>query len=216
MGARGRLRHPLFALFIGTGSIATTILLFRTPAPLAAVLGFDIAAFGFLLACAVRLGRASPPELRSSAARNDGGRLLLLATSASIASAMLIVVGIEMRDPIGLFPGEFALIGATLLLAWAFANTVFAIHYAHVYYDDEKGADRKGLEFPGNADPDFWDFIYFAFVLGMTFQVSDVEICKSHLRRIATFHAIVAFLFNIGIVALTVNLVAGTTGAISR
>lgn len=216
MGARGYSHHPLFALFLGIGSIATTILLFRTTAPLAAVLGFDIAALGFLLACAARLGRASPSELRRSAARNDGGRLLLLFTSASIASAMLIVVGIEMREPIGAFPGELAVIGATLLFAWAFANTVFAIHYAHVYYDDEKGSDRKGLEFPGDADPDFWDFIYFAFVLGMTFQVSDVAICRSDLRRIATFHAIVAFLFNIGIVALTVNLVAGTTGASLR
>lgn len=86
---------------------------------------------------------------------------------------------------------------------------MYAVHYAHMFYDrDAGGGDHKGLNFPGTEQPVFQDFCYFAFVLGMTFQVSDVEIASHRLRRTATLHALVAFSFNIGVVALTVNVVA--------
>jgi uncharacterized membrane protein len=121
---------------------------------------------------------------------------------------ILVVVGLELgrageRDSI-----KLPLITITLLLAWLFANLVYALHYAHMFYDRwEARGDRGGLQFPGTPEPDFWDFCYFAFVIGATFQVSDVQISSAPIRRVVAAHSLVAFLFNIGILALTVNVI---------
>jgi uncharacterized membrane protein len=90
-------------------------------------------------------------------------------------------------------------------------NTIFALHYAHFFYgdsDDPTGAEARGLAFPGHAEPDYWDFLYFAFVIGMTFQVSDVQIEDHRLRRIALAHGVLAFFFNVVVLALTINIIA--------
>lgn len=101
-------------------------------------------------------------------------------------------------------------VAATLLLSWLVTHMVFALRYAHEYYErDETTRDVDGgLEFPGGLPPDYWDFVYFALVLGMTFQVSDVQITSRKLRRLATLHGLIGFLFNTVIVALTVNIAA--------
>ncbi len=101
-----------------------------------------------------------------------------------------------------------ALVAATLLLSWLVTHVLFALRYAHEYYEREAepGMVRGGLAFPGGEPPDYWDFVYFAFVLGMTFQVSDVEITSRKLRRLAIVHGVVSFIFNTAIVALTVNI----------
>jgi uncharacterized membrane protein len=151
--------------------------------------------------------------LRASAARNDGGRVMLLFIASLILAAALVAVGWELQGPRSASSAQIALVIATLFLAWSFGNAVFAIHYAHMFYvPDDKRADRGGLDFPGTKTPDFWDFVYFSFVLGMTFQVSDVAVTRSSVRRVAAFHGVVAFLFNIGIVALTVNMIASSVG----
>lgn len=99
------------------------------------------------------------------------------------------------------------LVAATLFLSWLMTHTVFAFRYAHEYYEDmPNGELRKGLEFPGGRAPDYWDFFYFALVLGMTFQVSDVQITDYMLRRLATAHGLLGFLFNTVILALSVNI----------
>ncbi len=97
----------------------------------------------------------------------------------------------------------------SLLLAWLFLNTIFAVHYAHEFYGDS-GGKHSGLDFPGTKEPDYWDFIYFAFVIGMTFQVSDVQISERKIRRVALVHALIAFFFNVIVIALSVNIVAGS------
>jgi uncharacterized membrane protein len=81
------------------------------------------------------------------------------------------------------------------------------LHYAHEYY--ARSGQGTALEFPGTAEPDYWDFLYFAFVIGMTFQVSDVNIVDRDIRRIALAHGVIAFFFNLGILALSINIVAG-------
>ena len=92
-------------------------------------------------------------------------------------------------------------------------NTIFALHYAHGYYGDaDPSKEYKaigGLVFPGRHDPDYWDFMYFSFVVGMTFQVSDVQVEDPKLRRQVLAHGVLAFFFNVVIVALTINIVAG-------
>jgi len=104
---------------------------------------------------------------------------------------------------------EVALAASSLLLAWLFMNTIFALHYAHEFYGD-RGGKGSGLDFPGTREPDYWDFVYFAFVIGMTFQVSDVQISERQIRRVALAHAVIAFFFNVIIIALSVNVVASS------
>jgi len=102
------------------------------------------------------------------------------------------------------------LVAATLLISWLVTHVVFAMRYAHEYYTvGPAGTVDGGLQFPGDDTPDYWDFVYFSIVLGMTFQVSDVQITSRKLRRLATAHGLIGFLFNTVIVALTVNIAAG-------
>ena len=105
-------------------------------------------------------------------------------------------------------PPELALAVATITLSWAAVHTTFALHYAHEFYRDDKPG---GLAFPAgdtSEQPDYWDFVYFAFIIGMTAQTSDVGITDKSIRRIATAHGIVSFLFNTALVALMVNIAA--------
>ena len=95
-----------------------------------------------------------------------------------------------------------ALAASTVVLSWTFLHTIFAVHYAHEYYS---GPDR-GLEFPGDEPPDYWDFIYYSFVIGTACATADVNVASKGLRRITTLHCIVAFFFNTTILALTVNI----------
>lgn len=99
---------------------------------------------------------------------------------------------------------------ASLLLIWLFANSTYALHYAHDYYAaTPDGAIKGGLEFPGTPSPSYSDFAYFAFTLGMTFQTSDVAITAPALRRVALLHCFAAFVFNIGVIAFTINALGG-------
>ena len=106
---------------------------------------------------------------------------------------------------------KIAVVGGTLALSWLLTQAVFAIRYAHEFYarGQAKGGIAGGLDFPGEDAPDYWDFLYFSIVLGMTFQVSDVQITSRLLRRLATLHGLLGFLFNTVIIALTVNLASG-------
>ncbi len=102
----------------------------------------------------------------------------------------------------------------TLFLIWLFANSIYALHYAHAYYtfSDETGADTGGLDFPGTKCPGYDDFLYFACTLGMTFQTSDVNITASGIRRVALLHSFAAFVFSIGVIAFTINVLGGSGG----
>jgi uncharacterized membrane protein len=101
-------------------------------------------------------------------------------------------------------------VAGTLILSWLLTHVVFAVRYAHEWYESDAGAAlRRGLEFPGDDQPDYMDFLYFSLVLGMTFQVSDVQITARRLRRLAALHGLISFLYNTVIIALTVNIAAG-------
>jgi uncharacterized membrane protein len=203
------MRHPLFNLFLGVLLPSVALLASVVPIERAVLLGFDAAAGIFIVATFATLGGAPADKLRAVAARDDAGRILLAATSAVVLLVILVLVGGELRTAGKADAAEIGLTAGTLVLAWTFGNLVCSLHYAHMFYDSRaSGEDHAGLAFPGTIEPDFKDFCYFAFVIGMTFQVSDVQILSARIRRAATLHAIAAFLFNIGIVALTVNIVA--------
>ncbi len=110
---------------------------------------------------------------------------------------------------------EHALLAiASVSVSWWLTHTVFTLRYAHLYYDTEDGKEEYagGLEFPKEPNPDYLDFVYFSFVVGMTFQVSDVEISSRRIRRLAWAHGILSFIFNTVIVALSINIISGLFG----
>jgi uncharacterized membrane protein len=159
-------------------------------------------------------------RMRARAAAVDIGILenVIIAVLAGGFSLFAVAIVLEGAKNVGGAARVFDLaIGIlTVFLSWTTLHVIYAVHYAHVYYDPAERKDggkvRGGLEFPGAKEPDYWDFIYYSFVIGMTCQVSDVQITARHLRHLATAHGIIAFFYNTVVVALAVNIVAGTGG----
>ena len=136
--------------------------------------------------------------------------VLLLATAACVAAITVLMQ--QSRDLSGLQRGlHMALSVFALAASWLFIQTIFTFRYAHRYYFEEKQGepDGAGLHFPGGLDPDYFDFLYYAFVVGMTSQVSDVEVTSREMRRLTTVHGVLSFGFNMLILALSINVVAG-------
>ena len=204
------LPHPRFLLFVLCLPLAVGGLrLLQVPWASAEVLAFDLAAALFLLSCLPLWRETEAGPMRSRAARDDGGRvLLLLVAVASLGAVVGALLRIAGRDA-ALNAGQAALVVATLALAWCFVNTIYAFHYAHLYHDPGESGDRGGLRFPGEAPPVFADFLYFSFIIGMTSQVSDVEVHTTALRRTVLLHGLLSFLFNLGVLAMVVNVLAG-------
>jgi uncharacterized membrane protein len=175
------------------------------------IIGFDVAAFVFLLSCIPLLRDTNAAVMRRHAAENDAHRLGLLAITGLVTVVVLVTVGAELLQSRSQSGAAIALIVGTLILSWLFSNIVYALHYAHMFYlkDKGKGGDCGGIDMPGTKEPDYWDFLYFSFTLGMTFQTSDTQITSGRFRRVATFHCFAAFVFNIGVLAFTINVLGG-------
>ena len=136
--------------------------------------------------------------------------VLLLATMACVAAITVMMQ--QSRDLSGLQRAlHIGLSVVALALSWLFIQTIFTFHYAHRYYHEEKlqEPDGPGLQFPGALDPDYFDFLYYAHVVGMTSQVSDVQVTSREMRRLTLVHGVLSFAFNLLIVALSINVVAG-------
>ena len=171
--------------------------------------GFDIAALAFILSAAGHWRDGAPGTIRDLALRDDGGRWLLLLVTVIILFAILVIVGGLIRGRGALSPMATGAAVATLVIAWTFANLVYAFHYAKMFYDPgPEGTDRRGLDFPGGGAPVFADFVNFSFVIGMTCQTADIAITSAAMRRTATVHGMLAFFFNLGVLAVTVNVLA--------
>jgi uncharacterized membrane protein len=208
-----RNKFSLFvAILIGGGALATfaAMRLGHEPFPDAGfkgfMVGFDLAAAFFLLASAHLLRIDDPVVIRDHAASNDANRPLLLLITVAISAAILGAVAMETIGGGGVPGGKTKmLIIATLGVAWLFGNSIYALHYAHLYYTEPDG----GLDFKQKVLPGYADFVYFAFTLGMTFQTSDVDIADRHIRAVVTLHCLAAFVFNLGILAFTINVLGG-------
>ena len=160
----------------------------------------------YLILAAHLMASSTIERMRRRAAVEDEGQVIILGLTVVAALASLAAIFAELGAGSGRRPAHIALAAATILLSWAFIHTIFALHYAHEFYDEDIGG---GLAFPGGAaDPDYWDFVYFSFVIGMTSQVSDVGITTQPIRRTATAHGVVSFVFNATLLALTVNIAA--------
>ncbi len=173
----------------------------------ALAMGFDLAAAVFLLSLLPLLRDFSVAEMRRHADQNDANRTLVLLLSTVLAAVVMAAISGELQAARAGAHAAMAKLLITLALAWLFANAVYGLHYAHSFYigDGNKGRHRGGIEFPGTTAPDYRDFAYFAFTLGMTFQTSDVQITAPEVRRLALLHSLTAFVFNIGVIAFTIN-----------
>ncbi len=177
---------------------------------LAVMAGFDLAALGFIASC-MRLFNDEADKMRKAARENDANRVTLLAVALILSFVILVAVAGELAGDRHLTRIETILVLATLGLAWAFANLVYALHYAHLYYSGtDGGRDQAGLDFPGDRpEPDYWDFLYFSFTLGVALQTSDVCVTSPGIRRTVTVHCVAAFVYNLVVLALAVNVLAG-------
>ena len=199
------------SLAIGGGLLVVTAVaawaLGMHPAP-SFLLGFDLGALVFVGIQLREFSQATPVSMREKARRQDAGRWGILWSGVAFSTVVLVALGTELQA--GKTGGLLAIVvaAASIMLSWAFLNPLFALHYAHGYYGNY-GKPHEGLDFPGDEEPDYWDFAYFAVVVGMTFQVSDVQVTSRYLRRMVLIHGVIAFFFNVFIIAVSVNVVAG-------
>jgi uncharacterized membrane protein len=197
-------------LFISVALAVATMLAIPSTAITRMLIGWDVGVVIYLGGAAVMMSRcATAAQMKRNAAAQDEGAfaILVLTVAAAIASVGAIfaeLASVERTDPHYSFYGALAV--CTVSLSWAFIHTIFALHYAHEFYG--AGARRNGLRFPDDNDPDYWDFIYFSFVIGMTFQVSDVAVRNKSIRRMVVVHGALSFFFSTAVVALTVNIAA--------
>jgi uncharacterized membrane protein len=201
-------------LFIGFGIAFLAYFILTPVQPVATriVMAWDIGTAVFLASSAELFLRSDHTNISADAKRQQEGEwsifaLTLLGAVMSFAAIFLFSDANDRKKH-----QEFYLIFViiTLALSWLMVNVTFAYRYAHEYYTKDSKEDKVegGLDFPQEDNPDYLDFTYFAFVLGMTFQVSDVDITSKKFRRLATLHGLIGFLFNTTILALSVNIAA--------
>lgn len=207
-GMGRRIAPPRFVLFVAVLVAGLAAFLPWLGHGRGIMAAFDVAAIVFLAAVSTLLAHGDAGRMRAAASANDANRAVLLGFTATTTLVILVAVAgeIERRGD----AKAVALVVATLVLAWLFSNTMYALHYAHVYYlADDSGRDSGGLDFPECDTPDYWDFLYFSFTLGMTFQTSDVTIRARGMRRVVLGHCLAAFVFNLGVLAFTINVIGG-------
>ena len=181
-----------------------------------AILSWDTAVVLFIGMLLTLMLKKDPDDIRSHAASQDEGQgvILGLAVIAAVASTAAVASELAVaKQAHGLEAVARVLLGfSTVAASWAFVQFIFALHYAHEYYaPDFKNCDPQqgGLNFPGDEDPDYWDFLHFAMIIGVANQTADISFTSKQLRRIGTVHGVFAFVFNTGVLALTINMVAG-------
>ena len=204
-----RTRPRLFlSAIVGLAATAALPTTWQTNTRL--LIGWDIGVSLYLAAASVLMAGAEVEHIRRRSATLDEGRITILVLTVVAALASLAAIALELAASRASTPDlvRFGLAALTIGLSWCFVHTMFALHYAHEFY---AGPHRKagGLEFPGTDQPDYWDFVYFSLVIGMTSQVSDVAVTSKAIRSTVTAHGVVAFVFNIALLSLMVNIAAG-------
>jgi uncharacterized membrane protein len=201
------LRHRPALVSAALTAAIIGILAGRFTDPLsAALIGWCAGVVVYLIVDIWIAAHATVKIMRGRAQKLEEGRTtaLIITVGAAVASLAAIVVNLAGTRDTPHSDASVILAAVTVLLSWIFVHTVFAFTYAHDYYKDS-----SGLLFPKTEQPDYWDFAYFAFVIGATAQVSDVSITSKSIRRLALAHGVISFFFNTAILAFGVNLAAG-------
>jgi len=210
--------HPLTRLGISLGlALLPFGLLYEEKISLLllAMSSWIVFTLSFLIFSWVVVIQRSVAQIRKKAKEDDGSVafvffMVLISSFAGILTVMLIIISKDSAIRHSLLFLPTCILG--LILSWVMVHTIYIFHYAHKFYDSlKKGVTEihGGLNFPGDEEPDYFDFAYFSFGLGCTFQVSDISITSRKIRRIALIHGLLSFVLNTFVVALTINLIAG-------
>lgn len=199
------------ALWLGLAVLAVAVVV--TPSAwdwqMRVAVAWDASASVFLLLTLARLRRARTADaIRRRAAALDQAGAAVLPLSLLAAAASVFVIVMETADGGKPTTAEALFSIGTIAVSWLFVHVIFALHYAHEFYaPSEKGkGDRRGLIFPGESEADYWDFLHFSLIIGVASQTADIQISSRTLRRTATVHSLIAFVFNTVILALAVNM----------
>jgi len=224
-GARRRpafIRSPWRGRAIGfsTAALAIVATLIFAPAWIIGttriVAAYDVAAVAFTsFFWLFAMQRKAENTAVRSALEDPGRNVVLALVLACVGFGLAATIVILGKGPHVATAGQrdvsYAVAIVAIIVGWFLIHTMFVFRYAHLYYfdSDDDGSAQRGLVFPGTTNPNDFDFAYFSFVIGMTFQVSDVQIKDPGVRRIALFHALISFGYNTAIVALVINIVSG-------
>lgn len=213
-----KFHNPTFRLLLAVVTTAIVVVLLPKwlSLPIRLLAAWDAGMICLLVMTWWVMLRSTPDAMRQVAQQQDVSRLVIsiVVTTAACVSVLAIALMLQegKQNSSALFAFYLSLSLITILSAWMLAHTIFALHYAHGYYRDGskslQAAKAEELDFPGEVEPDYWDFLYFSFVIGMTSQVSDVEIISRSLRKLALFHSILSFFFNTMVLAMSINIVA--------
>jgi uncharacterized membrane protein len=174
----------------------------------------------YLAAAAIMIWRSEQTDIHRRAALQDEGRYAILALAALASTISFGAIFAQLATVKGasspLKELHIALALSTILGSWLFVHLTFALHYAHEFFriakQDQEGAWRGGIEFPGVKCPDYPDFLYFSYVIGVACATADANITGRPLRRLATVHCILAFFYNNAVLAMTINIGSGFIG----
>jgi uncharacterized membrane protein len=213
---KGRLPKPLrivrhhgrLLASLAIGALVFLLLPGGWRLPTRILVGWDVAVAIYLsLALAMIMTFDLQLVRRRAAMQDEGGALILaLTVAAAVASMTAIFFQLSALKGEAAAGSAVALAIATVVLSWTFIHVIFAFHYAHEFYGEAKGGCRGGLTFPNDSSPEYWDFVYFSFVIGMTFQVSDVQVTSKLVRRVVVAHGAVSFFYNVAVLAMMVNI----------
>jgi uncharacterized membrane protein len=195
--------------------IGTVVLWHHLALPLALLGGWDVGGLALLALAWLAIGACDAEVTRKRAASEDPGRttvyaLVTLTSAVSLFAAVALAHRAKSMLPSDTTTAAMLCI-VTVVVSWLVTHTAFTLRYAHLYYrEDDEGIG--GVEFPGGRPPTYFDFAYFAFTLGMTFQTSDVSISSGAIRRTVLLHSLLSFAYNTAILAFALNLAFGAIG----
>ena len=204
-----------FLISIAIGIATYFAIQFENLDPLSHVMiGWDTFCLAMIILSWITFFQSDDRHIRKVASKQDPKRaivftLILIATLAGMCAVLLLIVAKKDASSVKHYKIPIAVAG--MLLSWILIHSTFTFRYAHIYYGDDendKSTHAGGLEFPEDKKPDYLDFAYFSFVLGMTFQVSDIQITSKRFRRLALLHGLISFGFSTIMIALTINVIS--------
>lgn len=208
------LERPRLWIALVLGAILAVCVPFPLRPLLRVLLGWNIAVWLYLILIGFMMARASAAQVRRSAAREDENSVIVLTTvsAGAIASIVAIVLELATAKNLGLGSSLRHVIftGSTVIGSWCVIPTIFALHYARLFYAP---AATRALQFPdADVEPDYWDFLYFSFTIAVASQTADISIASKSMRRAVLAQSLLSFFFNASILALMINIAASLVG----
>lgn len=206
---------PRIAIVVGVAVAASLLLSPWFSKRVVLLASWDVGALCYLTLAWMIVARSDETLTRMRAQRYDPGVRAIFLLIVFAATASIVAIGFMVGDikdlPFWQRAERLTLSAAALLLSWLLIQTIFAFHYARLYYSQPEGQTQHsgGLKFPDDDDPDYLDFAYYSFVVGMTSQVSDVAVLSRQMRRLTLIHGVLSFVYNIAVLAMSISIIGG-------